>query len=403
MPVEYPVKVEVYRSFDELSPMQEAWDDFIESLNAEIFLSYDWCRIWWKFYGKGRELWIFLFRENDRLVGIMPLFVEGYGINPLRLNVVKIVGTDYLPVAISLPIVSDCLEKVIRAFDSEINSRVSWDMIYLGAISGKYNDAEKIETVFRNADGHYRLWKKSGDVQTYFKIAENWDQQLAGLKKQQRKNVNHAYRSIQNLGKTLKVDYATEDNLQQYYDEFVTLHQQAWREEGSAGHFADWPSSYDFHREVASILLKRGRLRLMKIALDETCLGYKYGYKFGDFYYQYLTARNHTDECSDIGFNQISFGEQVKKAVEEKVKYMDSMRGAYPHKTYLGGQLLPIKNLFICKRNVLSRARAGVFRSYATILDACYNKIWRRRATRWFGITPGTFRKIWITSHSLAQ
>ena len=40
------------RSFDELQRLREPWDRLALKAGSEIFLTYDWCRIWWKYYGK---------------------------------------------------------------------------------------------------------------------------------------------------------------------------------------------------------------------------------------------------------------------------------------------------------------------------------------------------------------
>jgi len=68
------IVVEVYDNFEDLLDMQPSWDSFMEEMNAEIFLTYDWCRLWWKYYGKKRDLKVFVFKQNDNISGILPLF-----------------------------------------------------------------------------------------------------------------------------------------------------------------------------------------------------------------------------------------------------------------------------------------------------------------------------------------
>ena len=58
------VTVGVYDSFESLASMAGQWDNFVESVGGEIFLSYDWCRVWWKYYSKNRELKVLVFRSG---------------------------------------------------------------------------------------------------------------------------------------------------------------------------------------------------------------------------------------------------------------------------------------------------------------------------------------------------
>ena len=94
----------VYEGFDELGGMQEEWDEFVESVGGEIFLTFDWCRIWWRHYGGKRVLRVFVFRCEGRLVGILPVFFEKIWLGPVFVDPIKLVGTDFPPVAVSIPI-----------------------------------------------------------------------------------------------------------------------------------------------------------------------------------------------------------------------------------------------------------------------------------------------------------
>ena len=69
-------QVEIYEDFEDIAISQSEWDAFMESVDAEIFLTFDWCRSWWKFYGKKRKLKIFIFRERKNICGTGIYFCE---------------------------------------------------------------------------------------------------------------------------------------------------------------------------------------------------------------------------------------------------------------------------------------------------------------------------------------
>ena len=70
------MSVEVCSSFNEVSISSSEWDDFVASVDGEIYSTYDWCSIWWKHYGSERQLYIYIFRYEGYVVGIVPLFME---------------------------------------------------------------------------------------------------------------------------------------------------------------------------------------------------------------------------------------------------------------------------------------------------------------------------------------
>jgi len=101
------IEVEAYRDFEACSGIREEWDFLVEALEGEIFLTYDWCRVWWKYYGKGRKLLILVFRCQGKVVGLLPVFHERIWLGPLSSRVVKIVGTDFTPITVTIPIIHE--------------------------------------------------------------------------------------------------------------------------------------------------------------------------------------------------------------------------------------------------------------------------------------------------------
>ena len=117
---EQTLQVELYESFEDLSISQPEWDAFMESVDAEIFLTFDWCRIWWKFYGKKRRLGIFVFREEKTICAILPLFLETTWLGPISVRAIRIVGADYMPVTVSVPIKKDFVGQVVKMLLKEM-------------------------------------------------------------------------------------------------------------------------------------------------------------------------------------------------------------------------------------------------------------------------------------------
>jgi hypothetical protein len=101
--------------------MQPQWDAFMEVAGGEIYLTYDWCRIWWKYYGGSRELKIFLFRHQGDLVGILPLFFDRMWLGPISVRMVSIVGTDFGITTASVPIRKEFIDDVIRHLSETVS------------------------------------------------------------------------------------------------------------------------------------------------------------------------------------------------------------------------------------------------------------------------------------------
>ena len=133
-----------YDSFEPLASMQPQWDAFVESVGGEIFMTYDWQRIWWKYYGSERQLKIFVFRNNGQLVGIIPMFFEKIRLGPVSIRCGKIVGSDFTLSTVTLPIRKELLSDVLEKFFTDIKTCCQWDVLHIGPLSGLYDDFDDV-------------------------------------------------------------------------------------------------------------------------------------------------------------------------------------------------------------------------------------------------------------------
>jgi CelD/BcsL family acetyltransferase involved in cellulose biosynthesis len=401
------VEVEVYNSFDQVEPMQSEWDEFVESLGCEVSLTYDWCRLWWKYYGYGCKLRIFVFRCHGTLTGIIPVFFEKIWFFPVFIRAVKIVGTDFTLSTVTPPMRKEFAQEIVKKLFDILSRDYRWDVLHLGPISGIFADFENLFRLCQKCLTRIcKVVKNSKTVQTYFTLANCWEEQIASLPKKKQRDLRRKYRllyeTIANEDAHIVLQFASTADFQLIFDEFVRMHQNHWEGLGKPGHFGAFPNSEVFHRELAQEQLKHGRLRLLKVRADSHILGYKYAYKFGDRYLEFLDARSDTRELAQASPGEIVFCEQMKKAIGEKVRCIDSMRGKYEYKLQMGGKLFPINNIFVYSGTLWPLIRMRIFCGLSWMLHMCYYNIWWRRIAPKLPFRRRALWKIWLRSNMFA-
>jgi CelD/BcsL family acetyltransferase involved in cellulose biosynthesis len=394
------VEVEIYHNFEELDSIKKEWDEFIESIGSEIFLTFDWCRIWWKYYGRKRDLKVFLFRQEGRLIGIIPLFCEKLCLGPVCVRAAKIVGSDFTLTQFGIPLDLNYMKAILKRFCEKV-LELEWDIIHIGPVTALYKHTSDLKNTLAKSFGDsYRVLSEENNVQTCFELGDNWETYLTTLSKRDRGDISRNYRyigrTIDDASAQVVSRFADASDLEGIFDEFVEMHQKHWIKLGKGGHFGDWPDARNFHLEVAKAQLQKNRLRLLKVMIKDYCLGYEYNYKFGETFFQFLNARSDIEQLKSISVGKIVFGELVKRALDEKVRYIDSMRGKYEYKLRLGGKLFPIRSLNIIPRNAVTMVRIKIFRILARLLNLCYYRIWFCRLAPRLHFKRKALRKIWI-------
>ncbi len=380
---QHAVTCEIYTSFEDLAELQPQWDAFVSDNGADIFLTYDWCRIWWEYYGVGRQLKVYVFRDHQEIIGLMPLFYERVWFGPVFADILKIVGADHSLLQFYLPIQRDCLERVIGEF-SRLLKDERWDILLIGPLAGLYPDADRLDEMFAQSLGKQcSTFLKEGCEQIYFHLADSWEQYLDSLSKSRRKDFTRKYTVLEKKclpnSSGLKVTLADESTFESYFDSFVKMHQEHWQKLGNLGHFGDWPQAYDFHKDIAACQLKRGRLRLMRGQFNDIDIGYDYAYKLGDKYYGILNARTGQSDLIKMGVGTILNAEQMKEAIDEHAEWFDTMRGRYEYKLRHGGQLFNTRKLFVKKKGFWRSLRINLFLLLSRALHLLYYRIWFTR------------------------
>lgn len=399
-------KVEVYEDFAQCENLRQEWDELVRETGGEIFLTYDWCRIWWKYYGANRQAAIFVFRHNGKLVGLLPMFFEKIWLGPVYIRAGKIIATDFTISTIGLPIRKEFLPAVTGQFFRIIACDYPFDILHLGPIAGLYEDFDRLlELCRKHSPPDYRLISSSNNVQTYFMVADSWQQQMQQLSKKQRRITKQKYKALDEvIAKDTPVvcKLASDENADEVFGRFYELHQKHWEKLGRPGHFGDWPGSAQFHREMAHEQQKHNRLRLLEVTAGPYLLGHKYAYKFGKQYLEFLDSRSEDKKLARASVGRIVFCEQLKKALQENVKYIDSLRGRYEHKLRMGGNLLPINNIYLYSTKRWAKIRIRLFRKLAWLLNICYYKIWYIRIAPKLPLKRRPLWKSWIRSNVFA-
>src|SRR5690348_2794015 len=95
-PIAEPTRltVELVDTFDRALRNAASWDALLRQYGVDLYMSFEWCRIWWKHYGGHRPLQIFFFWAENELVGVVPMFIDSIGIGPTSVRVAKMVGCD---------------------------------------------------------------------------------------------------------------------------------------------------------------------------------------------------------------------------------------------------------------------------------------------------------------------
>lgn len=370
--------IEVITSFEEASSLRDEWDAFVEAVGGDIYLTFDWCRIWWKYYGTGRQLRVFLCRQENRLVGLMPFFVESLGLGLLRLRIAKVLCSDFGPCIVTLLIEKEHIDAVLQETVRSLIEAEKCDAIVFAPFTRYLEELIRLKAN-AGAPLAVRLVRhRTQTIYSTFSLPSCMDDYIAALPKRQRSNLRRDENLLKrafHISQCVMIS-ATEPDARAEFDKFAAMHTQQWHAEDRLGHFLDWPHALDFNSDLAVEGARRGRLRLVSLFAGEDVVSIQLSYSFGSRWHWRLPARVVGPEWDKYGLGRVGLVKMLEAAIGEGVEEVEAGPGHYEYKVKLGANELPLYSALFAADKWHARLKSRVFIALADALHFFYYRIW---------------------------
>ena len=359
--------------------MQADWDDFVSQHTGGIYMTYDWLKTWWQFYGEGKQLRLFIFFHDNKLVALLPIYLETFAAGPLKTTVARLVGANIPPKTFDPPMDSAFAEEVFARVLKQLFAQDHCDLLALGPVSDTWPPA----VAFRKACAQARELVsppayEQRDVQTVFRLPPAFDQYVASLSSSERKNRMKRVRHLERDHRVSSDIVSDATLVQQEFTAFALQHARQWQAIGKAGHFGAWPRGEAYNRALVKAQAKHGRVSFFRMLVDGQVVSSRYTFILGGTVYSELPAREVGEPWDKLGIGGISLVKFIESTIREELTVIDSGLGTYEHKAQLGGDQIPVGIWYVPARGS-SHLKARIFRMVAKgVLFAC-RKLWYSR------------------------
>lgn len=274
---EGPLTVELVDSLDSL---RDDWTRLAEA-GDNIFATWEWNELWWRYYGRGRRLRVAVSRRHDGIDGIVPLFI--WLQRPLR--ILRLIGHGH----------GDRLGPICGHADAENEKRAlrvalgaePYDVFVGDWVAGHRNWAGVLGGRVVRRTGYPILRWPEG----------SWEQLVAAQSQRFRRKLRQCRERLEH-DHQVTYRYADASTLERDLDAAFRLHRARFRE-----HPCNFCGEHEpFQREFAGVALERGWLRLMLLEADGQPIAFKYGFFFRNAHFAYQSGRDPAWERESVGF-----------------------------------------------------------------------------------------------------
>lgn len=250
------------------------WDELVSASCQQgvFFLRWHWNRVWWRMYAPpGSELFLIACRDwKGKLVGLAPLYRHYRSLKGLvKVQEICFIGTGTeLKTSEHLDIIarSGYQHHVGQAVAACIQQQTGWQRVWLWGIHA----SSPVLPHFTKALGDVAT-THSCDRLPYVPTRTDWATVKLGFGSNLRTNIDRYIRRVQKDYKCEFYRVQTPEQLEEFMDALVQLHQERWQSKGEPGSFA-YPNFKEFMQETVRDSFRCDRARLWMLFLDGQCV-----------------------------------------------------------------------------------------------------------------------------------
>jgi len=321
-------RVEIIRDQDALERLRPEWTSLLRrSGTRNIFLTPEWMLTWWEMYGGQAQLFLVAVWAEDRLIGLLPLFITSAVPRQLRLVGSTAVCSDRLDGLLeegSEREVVSCWASAVRQHQSQ------WDVL-------EFTDLDREGLLWKaiqqdpSAWGENLSWmEREGDECPFIPLPSSWELYLGNISAKTRREIRHDRRVLEQRAKA-SVRVVTETaEVDEAMAAFMRLHQARRESLGEQGSFSD--ERYErFHRAVSREFAERGWLRLWLLEIDGTPVAARYQFVYHGRVYDYLPG--HHPQWHKYSVGLVLLSHCLEQAILAGDQEMDLLRGTESYKS----------------------------------------------------------------------
>ncbi len=332
------ISIDRIDQLEKLERLEKEWNFLLEQCpERESFQTHEWVTTWWKYFGKGNDLWILLLKEDNQLLGIAPLMRVSK-----RYNGISVRQLQFPNNGCSLRsnfIAPGRSHEIFSAFAQYLKGHSrEWDVLILDGISEKSQHYQHLCIAL----GESGLSRTRDDIiyeVSYIPWEGDWEGFLNTRSKKFRKNIRLTMNRLKALEGVEIVRMANPENIESAVNEVLKIELRSWKirhgevvlhQPGYQDFFVEILKHYSGQGGSEAILLKYGDRTiggLFGIIYKGTFYGLKMSYdeEFGSLSPGLLLFKHLLDVASERNIRSIDLG----KSTPFFAKWTDSSRRHY--------------------------------------------------------------------------
>ena len=333
------MKIEKVTVLSRLVEVRDVWNTLLEGSSQNcVFLTNEWFTAWFESFGESSLLSVFLFWENSgRLLGAAPFMKTGEGLKFIASSEV----TDYC----DFIVLEGQEERFFRNFIDVWQKELQTDT-GLRLINIRENSPTLSVLPLMAYEHQLDCSVFQTEVAPSLNLPQSYEDYLTSLPRKNRHELRRKKRRLEAQKGLLCKHINNPDDVRHYVELFIELHKGS---RVSKREFWEKKGMERFFRDLTAVFSKKGWVEFNALFLDRILVAILMNFKYGEKNYFYNIAFN--PNYAEFSPGIYLFDVSIQKAIEEKRRQVDFLRGREKYKFFFGAKECKIMDFILSKKS----------------------------------------------------
>ncbi|MGA2524211.1 MAG: GNAT family N-acetyltransferase [Candidatus Bathyarchaeia archaeon] len=318
-----------FQKIDEINTFETEWNQLLaKSFDNNPFSTYEWLTLWWKHFGKGRELKLFTAESQGAVSLVVPVMYSKckvFGSRRCKAELVASGDADYQCFLVTN--FQKAAKSVKQLIESIFEDSDDADRVVFGEVPEESFTARLLEGVKEEGFG---VSRSVTSTCPYVPLPDNYEVFSQSLGSNMRRNLKVWEKQAL---KDFRVDFVRYDEIgtvEEAMKVLFELHQKSQVAKGNGGVFSD-SAKRSFHLDLANAFAEKSWLGLFFLTFNDKPVSTVYSYEYNGKLYAYLCGFD--PEYSRYRPGHLAFKNLIKYGIDKKLKELDFLRGDEEYKS----------------------------------------------------------------------
>lgn len=327
-------QIEICDNEEDFRRLQNEWNDLLGlTAHPSVFLKHQWMHTWWLLYGTRRaasRLFILTARDaENRLAGVLPLYCERWGRQPLALRILRLLGTtDQAPEYLDAIVQQRNSQHILAALLTALAARRhEYDALQLTDLSHEALLPAFLSGWSQTFGGSYQSFSCS--ICPYLKTVGDFDAFIQSLSTKHRYNFRRETRRLIEQRHAVFEVVTAPEAVKNGLEALFALHHQSWAGKEEKSQF-DNEHSHTFHRRLAAALAEEGAVRLYMLNCEGRAIAIFYSFCYNRQLFYYQAGLDPAFKNYSLG--AVVIGKMIADCFAQNFREFDFLRGEEVYK-----------------------------------------------------------------------